>query len=190
MSCKKDETKEIQKITSQQKLSILDKIRKGEQLSGSEIGSLASILAMEGNYDQGMNTLQNLERLQSYKDVQYEIHFALAVLNIEKAMTKKQGNNRELIKEFDNYLNKGFTEAPDKALAFYKRGNIYSAIGCTNRARQDIEESIRLADTGDLIYWGDGIYLKKDQFIQIVKKQLDPLKTINDHCILEENKAK
>jgi tetratricopeptide (TPR) repeat protein len=190
MSCKKDETREIEKIASQQKQSILEKIKKGEQLSGSEISSLASILAMEGNYEQGINTLQNMEHSQSYKDLQYEIHFALAYLNIDKAILKRQENTRELITAFDNYLHKGFTETPDKALAFYKRGNIYSAIGCTNKARQDLEESINLAETGDLIFWGDGIYLKKNQFIQIVKKQLDPAKTINNHCILEENKAK
>ena len=177
-------------MASQQKQGMLERIRKGEQLSGSEIGSLASILAMQGDYDQGINTLQNLEREPRYKDLQYEIHFDLAVLNVEKAMTKKQESNRELITEFDNYLTKGFTETPDKALAFYKRGIIYSGIGCINRARQDLDESIKLAEKGDLIYWGDGIYLKKDQFIQIVKKQVDSSKSLNDHCILTENKAK
>lgn len=190
MSCKKDESKEIEKIASQQKQNMFQKIKRGEQLSGSEIGSLASILAMEGKYDEGINRLQNLEREASYKDLYYEVHFALAALYAEEAMTKRQESNRDIRTQFETYLAKGFTETPDKALAFYKRGNIYSAVGCSNRARQDFEESIKLADTGDLIFWGDGIYLKKAQFIQIVQKQLDPLKTVNDHCILEENKTK
>jgi tetratricopeptide (TPR) repeat protein len=188
MACKKNETREIERIASQQKQSMLDKIKKGEQLSGSEIGSLAAILSMEGNFDQGINTLQQLERTQSYKDVQYEVHFALAVLNKEKAMSRKQESNRELITAFETNLNKGFTETPDRALAFYKRGNVYSGVGCITKAKQDLEQAITLAGSGDLIFWGDGIYLNKDQFIQIVKKQLDPLGTIKDHCILEESK--
>jgi tetratricopeptide (TPR) repeat protein len=182
VACRNSKEREIERITSETRQNILSKLKKGQQISASDIDSLVQILIMKGNFDQGISILNSLEHMASYKDVQYDIHFGLALLNIEKATSKKESNG-ELITAFQNNLNRAFKETPDKALAFYRRGNIYSEIGCITKANRDFQEAITLAGSGNLIFWGDGIYLKKETFVNMVNKQLSP--NAKDDCILE-----
>lgn len=84
-----------------------------------------------------------------------------------------------------DYLDKGFVATPEKALTYYKRGKVYSMIGCLTKAKTDYQEAINIAKIKDLILFGDGIFLSKDNFVNMVSKDLNDITIVNDNCFLE-----
>jgi len=177
--------KEVEKIGRERKDVLLDKLKKGEKLDTFEISSLSSILSLEGKFDEGIDLLEKLQNSASYKDERYSIYFDLALLYTEQYIQSREPETRhQLILKAQKHLTDGFDNTPEKALAYYKRARVYSVMGCIEKAKSDLQEAMTISKSKDIIFFGTGIYLAKDQFVKIITNDLVGLEGINDHCAL------
>lgn len=177
--------KEVEKISIGKKDALLNKIKRGEKLDAFEISSLSSIFSLEGKFDEGIDFLEKLQHSDSYKDERYSIYFDLALLYTEQYIqSRKFETKQQLILKASKFLADGFENTPEKALAYYKRAKVYSVMGCVEKAKSDLQEAMTIAKSKNIIFFGTGIYLGKDQFVKITTNDLVGLEGINDHCIL------
>lgn len=182
-TCAKDfdiekENKKIEKI-------LLDKMDKGIKLTSSEINNISGIFLWGQKYDRGIETLERLKDSENYKNEKYLIYFNLSIFYTKKAKkTTKPQERRSQAEKAEEYLTFGFSNTPEKALAHYLRAKGYAVMGCIEKCNADLQETINIAATKDIIFFEDEIYLTKDKFIQIVESDLNRFKTLKDDCIL------
>lgn len=175
---------EIEKEFKEREKTLLNKIDKGIKLTSSELNALTGIYLWEQN-NKGIEILERLKDNEVYRNERYIIYFNLSVFYAEKAKQIPISQERQQLKEKAiNYLTFGFDSSPEKALAHYLRAKRYDIIGCIEKAKADLQEAINIARSMDIIYFENGIYLKRDKFIQIVEADLNRFKTLKDDCIL------
>lgn len=149
---------------------------------------LSGSLLFQEKYDKGIEIFEKLKDSEDYIGIRYEIYFSLSTFYIGKANKTAEKERGHLIKKAEEYLSLGFNNSPEKALAYYKRGMVYSAMKCMEKAKIDLQEAINTAKTKELIYFEEGVYLNKERFIEFVTKVMDSLGSLEDSCMLEEGK--
>lgn len=184
---KKYEWYRIEKEAEEKHKKIIEKFKNNQILTSDEVNQIAAYYSLASKYDEGIKFLEQIKDSEDYKSERYLIYFKLSGFYTAKAKeTPKIQEKQAIIKKAEEYLNLGFHNTSDKALAHYLRAKGYEVMGCNKRAKTDLQEAINIAKLKDIIFFEKGIYLERERFLQFVTDNLDRVKTQKEDCILEK----
>ncbi len=175
----------IEKENKKRKNILLEKLDRGQKLTGIDISNLSGILLTEENYAEGIDILERLKKLDNYKEERFKIYFVLSLFYAEKSKRVQNREKQITIENAKSYMIAGFNETPEKALAYYKRAKVYVTMGCIEEAKMDFQKALDSAKSKNIIYFDDGIYLNRENFKEVVNNDLAEIKLFKEACILK-----
>ncbi len=167
---------------------LFSKLNKREKLTGLEIDRLVMILSREGQYNKALDILHRLSNSALYAKEKYIIHFGLSILYLTKARDEKKMRSQLLGNAVEN-LQKGFKSSPEKPLAYFKRAQVYAAVGCIKKAKEDIAGAINIAPYQDIIAFDNGLYASRERFLDLLNNRLESLEASEDNCPIKTAKG-
>jgi tetratricopeptide (TPR) repeat protein len=173
----------IERGNEKRRDSLIRKVDQGGKLTGREINNLSGILLAEGKYDLGIAVLEKLLTDHRYKDEMDDLYLDLSLFYFEKSKVGKDEQEKQgLLRKSEQSLNSGFEATQEKAMAFYKRARVEAVMGCFTKAIEDLGRAATEAESKETIPFGDGVYLGKQHFIEMVNEEIGRLRKYRDSC--------
>jgi len=183
----KYEWHKVDKMAEKEHAQLMEKFKAGQQLTSSEIGRIVTYCNLNSKYDEGIGVLQEILKQQDA----YMAYFGLSELIAEKAKTTGPVDiRRSLISKSLSYLKQGFNKVPDKAHAYFMRGNAYAYLGCLDIAIDDLNRSLVESKKTKTTMLSDGVYVDQKRFAQVVEKNITEFKKVQNVCLLDEIQQK
>lgn len=165
---------------------LLNRFQEGRDLTSREVNILTAYYISSAKYDEGITVLEKIAQKQDG----YMTYYGLSALYGSKAKLRKVEREDELIKRARFYLNKGFTAAPEKPLAYYSRGQTFAMLGCFEMAIDDLRQAIEESKKYKIIMLEAGISVDQQKFIAFVDKEIARLKNFRSDCLLTNTENK
>ena len=162
------------------------KFKSGQKISSDEINQLVVYYSLKSKEDEGINLLKEIIQRQD----SYVAYFGVSQLYAAKARMKSSPKaHLDFISNSSIYLSQGFDRVPDKALAYFTRGNIYSTLGCSEMYINDLKKAIEESKNAKIVLIDDGVYVDRARFVEFVQKTMNRERN-RGPCLLDEIQRK